>query len=57
MNHADLVALFADPDHITTQAEIDDLFHHYVNQHSVMVKMDGIIHMMVKEREKEKHNG
>ena len=54
MTHTELIEVFSDPDHITTQAEIDELFHHYVNQHSVMIKLDGIVHMMVKEKEKQK---
>lgn len=54
MTHTELVEIFSDPDHITSQAEIDELFHHYKCSHDVMIKMDGIIHMMVKEKEKQK---
>jgi hypothetical protein len=52
MTHTELVEIFSDPDHITTQAEIDDLFYNYIEQHRVMIKLDGIVHMMVKEKEK-----
>lgn len=52
MNHSELVEIFNDPDHITSQKEINELFKHYMAQHDVMIKMDGVIHALIKAEEK-----